>query len=279
MRLNVGKMTENFLVEAKVTESVDDVTRRTALIHNIRLRVRRLVAGVRELVKYGPMKPSDKFGLSELQINAKGNEALTGGTHDPLGMRVGKACDPTVGKTLEKCCVDAENLVANSLAERRIPTDLKAIEEAINNLKGGVMMAYPMGLPAWDVVRLGIENDEELAGCEDSKHVVDPDTAVLWFAGKAMIRQQVMSKYVGKNDKCTVKAKLEAKGAAAPAREPAIDEDTRRKMMAKWHKKKEEQEKLAEDDDDAFSNSVWANPKAMKNDISGVGSIKFRPGM
>lgn len=88
-----------------------------------------------------------------------------------------------------------------------------------------------------------------------------------------------MSKYCGKNDKCTIKAKMENKGSGAPQREPAIDEETRKAMMAKWHKKQEQEKLLEEDDEDAFANSAWANPKAWKNDIAGVGSIKFRPGM
>lgn len=33
---------------------------------------------------------------------------------------------------------------------------------------------------------------------------------------------------------------------------------------------------LAEDDDDAFTNSAWANPKALKGAFSGVGNITWK---
>jgi hypothetical protein len=272
--ITITKLTEVFIVEASVNDKVDDVARKCGIVNNTRLRVRRLVGGVRELVKHGPMKPPEKHGLTDEQINAKGNEQLRVG--DPLGVRVGKPCDQTVGNTLLKCATSAEQLVSNELAKRRLATDLSKVNEAIQNIKGAVMMAYPMGLPKWDSVSCALDDEEDLTGSEDSKHVVDPETCMLWFAGKQMLRDQALSKYVGKNEKCIIKAKLESKGAGAPQREPAIDAETKKAMMAKWYKKQEEDKALAEDDDDAFANSAWANPKAWKNDIAGVGNVRFR---
>jgi hypothetical protein len=278
MRITINKLTEDFIVECSTSESVDEVTRRVCEINNIRLRVRRLVGSVRNLIAHGPMKHPDKWGLSDEQLNIKGDGLVSKPGDCPLGQRVGKPCDPTVAKTLESCCVDAEMAVSNELAKRRQPTDMAKIQECVMNIKGAVMMAYPMGLPEWDFVRLGIEGTEDLSGMEDSKHVVEPDEGVLWFAGKAMIREQMLSKYVGTNDKCIIKAKLEKKGASAPQREPAVDEETRRAMIARYHKKQEQEKALAEDDDDAYANSVWANPKEWKNNISGAtGGVKFRP--
>jgi hypothetical protein len=272
--ITITKMTETFIVEASVNDSVEDVTKKAATMHNTRMRVRRLVGAVRQLVKYGPMKPHDKHGLSEEQINAKGNDQLY--TGDPLGMREGKPCDKTVGETLLKCATTAEVSVSNELAKRRMATDMEKIQECIQNIKGAVMMAYPMGLPDWDPVSCAIDDEENLEGTEDSKYVLDVDTCSMWFAGKQMMRDQALSKYVGKNEKCIIKAKLEKKGSGAPAREPAVDEETRKAMMARWHKKQEEEKKLAEDDEDAFQNSAWANPKEWKNNIAGVGNIRIR---
>lgn len=39
-----------------------------------------------------------------------------------------------------------------------------ALEEAIDNVRGAVMIAFPQGLPEWDLVRQGLEGTEELAG-------------------------------------------------------------------------------------------------------------------
>ncbi len=40
----------------------------------------------------------------------------------------------------------------------------RALNEAIDTIRGAVMMCYPMGLPEWDPVRQAIEGSEELAG-------------------------------------------------------------------------------------------------------------------
>lgn len=39
-----------------------------------------------------------------------------------------------------------------------------ALEEAIDNIRGAVMIAFPQGLPDWDLVRQALEGSEELAG-------------------------------------------------------------------------------------------------------------------
>ena len=36
--------------------------------------------------------------------------------------------------------------------------------EAIDNIRGAVMINFPMGLPEWDNVRLAIEDNEQLEG-------------------------------------------------------------------------------------------------------------------
>ena len=39
-----------------------------------------------------------------------------------------------------------------------------ALEEAVDNIRGAVMIAFPQGLPDWDLVRQALEGSEELAG-------------------------------------------------------------------------------------------------------------------
>ena len=133
---------------------------------------------------------------------------------------------------------------------------------------------------------MAIEDTEDLSGREDSKYIFDPATCVMWFAGKKMERDEIISKYCGKNEKCMVKCKLTSKGGSAPQRAPAVDEDTqyvicslpvcgwcclflvkqmdltgftcvitcvhtlllhnRKKMMSYWHKKQEQEKVGAE---------------------------------
>ena len=45
------------------------------------------------------------------------------------------------------------------------------LEEAIDNIRGAVMIAFPQGLPEWDLVRQGLEGTEELAGTSVSPHI------------------------------------------------------------------------------------------------------------
>ena len=47
-------------------------------------------------------------------------------------------------------------------------------------------------------------------------------------------------RYVGKNDKTKVIAKLQKKGAGAPAREPVVSEEEQKSMIAFYHKKQQE---------------------------------------
>lgn len=276
MRLNVIQGTDEFILEVTTTDTVDSCTSKCAELHNLRLRVDRLAHGVRELCKYGPMKHPEKHGMSEEQINALGDGTKEVAGQDPLGMREGVAPHEKVIPVLLKCADEAEAAVSNEHAKRRNPLDLDKIKELLMNIKGAVMMAYPMGLPEWDTVKLNLDDNENLDGQEESKYVLEPADCIMWFAGKKMDRGQLMNKYVGKNEKCTVKVKLTNKNGGAPQREPAVDAETQKKMMSYWHKKQEEQKNLESNNDDNFLHSSWANPKAMKSQINGINNIKIR---
>jgi len=143
-------------------------------------------------------------------------------------------------------------------------------------MRGAVTICYPMGLPEYDPVRLAFEGESAVAG-QDSKLVLDPDTATLWFAGKEFFRDTLVSDRC-RHERSKITAKLQRKGARAPAREAAISESERKAMMAKYFKRNEELKKLAESEDDDYHNSAWANPKALKQRLHGSGGVKFRSG-
>ena len=42
-------------------------------------------------------------------------------------------------------------------------------------------------------------------------------------------------------------------------------------MLAYYHKRQEEIKHLAQNDEDDYTNSAWANSRALKNHFSGVG--------
>lgn len=49
---------------------------------------------------------------------------------------------------------------------------LKIVNEALDELRGAVMIVYPMGLPPHDVIRKEFENAEDLTGTQASLEVI-----------------------------------------------------------------------------------------------------------
>ncbi len=47
---------------------------------------------------------------------------------------------------------------------RKVALTRKLLRDAVDNVRGAVMICYPMGLPDWDMVRMLLEDREELAG-------------------------------------------------------------------------------------------------------------------
>ena len=45
-----------------------------------------------------------------------------------------------------------------------MPLTKQVLTDAIDVVRGAVMICYPMGLPEWDLVRLCLEANEDLAG-------------------------------------------------------------------------------------------------------------------
>ena len=43
---------------------------------------------------------------------------------------------------------------------------MKDTQDAIDKMKGAIMIVYPMGLPPHDTVRLELENNEDLSGTQ-----------------------------------------------------------------------------------------------------------------
>jgi len=88
--INITRGTEEFIFEARTTDSVELTTRAIAKLYNRRLQIKRLCGGIRELAKFGPMKEAEKRGLNEEQINALGEEKKEIDGQDPLGIRIGQ---------------------------------------------------------------------------------------------------------------------------------------------------------------------------------------------
>lgn len=100
----------------------------------------------------------------------------------------------------------------------------------------------------------------------------------MWVAGREFQRGKLVSDRLGKNEKTKVIAKLSRKDQGPPGREPVVNEEERKAMMAHYFKRQEELKKLGEADDDDYLNSEWADTRQMKNGLQGLGNVKA-PGM
>eukprot|EP00605_Chrysophyceae_sp_TOSAG23-4_P001017 GSChrysophyteH1.ASY1.ANO1.1118.1 assembled CDS len=245
-----------FLYETTCETQCDAMIRDLTEVWNLRLRLRQLCGALRDLGDHGPMKPLDKAGLDSIDEDYRGM-ALDKNEHykaDPTGNRTGNGPGPQLRETIERVCVDAENVLDKINVQRKISVSLAGLTEKLDNMRGAVTMAYPMGLPEWDTVH--------------------PATAELWVASRAFDRGTKVSDRLGKNEKTKVIGKLQKPGAGAPAREAVVSEDERKAMMAFYFKKQEEQKALAENSEDDYLNSVWADPKALQRSMRGMGGVK-----
>lgn len=271
---------DGFLYETTCSTSNNALIRDLTAVWNLRLRLRQLAGSIRELGMYGPMKPPDKAGLDSIDEDYKGVK-LDKGEHyrpDPTGMRTGSSPGPKYLETMEKVAADAEAAVSKSSVDRKVVTTLALLQDKLDNIRGSVMMAYPMGLPEWDTVKMTIDGDEGLDGTAAGADLLDPNTAELWAASRHFDRSQTVGDRLGKNEKTKVIAKMQRPGAGPPGREAAVSEEERKAMMAFYFKKQEEMKQLAESSEDEYLHSSWADPKQLQNSLRGVGTIKA-PGL
>jgi hypothetical protein len=155
-----------FLYETTTETPVSTVVRELVEIHNLRLRIQRLKVEGDELAQHGPARHPDKQGLDEdLQAEADGVLAPERGPtfcKDPNGKRDGNAPVAQVATMLRKALDDAAHVASKKqVTERRAVTTKKMLMDAIDVVRGAVMIAYPMGIPEWDPVRMDIEADEK----------------------------------------------------------------------------------------------------------------------
>lgn len=269
---------QQFLYETTTAEPVTEAIRKCCEIHNMRQRIGRLKMEGEDLAKHGPSKPLDKQGLDDAEEEDGAPPRPPTYCADPTGRRTGEAPDEKVKEMLMKTLEDAYQAAHKDQVAKKVPLSTKVLNEHIDTIRGAVMIAFPMGLPEWDPVRLAIEDDEDLGGTAASKEVLDPAATTMWWAGKQMNPDKVLADHVGKNEKTKIIAKLQSKGSGAPSREPAISQEEHKEMLAYYYKKQEEQKKFEENEDDDYAHSSWADPKSLKSHFAGTGGGIRTPG-
>nr|KAF6377535.1 cilia and flagella associated protein 298 [Myotis myotis] len=161
--------------------------------------------------------------------------------------------------------------------EAGVCVTMEMVQDALDQLRGAVMIVYPMGLPPYDPIRMEFENKEDLSGTQAALSVIAEPDAQLWWAAKELRRTKTLSDYVGRNEKTKIIVKIQQRGQGAPAREPVISSEEQKQLMLFYHRRQEELKKLEENDDDSCLNSPWADNTALKRHFQGVKDIRWRP--
>ncbi|XP_062983653.1 cilia- and flagella-associated protein 298 [Elgaria multicarinata webbii] len=276
-----------FLLETTGSVSIEDLTQEVAKIYNGRLKVQRICTEVESLAEHGIFLPPNMQGLTDEQIEElklkdewAGKCVPSGGSifkKDEIGRRNGHAPNEKMKQVLKATVEEAKALISKKQVQANVCVNVNMVKDALDQLRGAVMIVYPMGLPPYDPIKMEFEDKEDLSGTQAALEVIEEPEAQLWWAAKQLKRTNQLSDYVGKNEKTKIIVKIQKKGQGAPAREPVISSEEHKQMILFYHRRQEELKKLEENDDDSFLDSQWADSQALKRQFHGVEDIKWRP--
>ncbi|XP_063059393.1 cilia- and flagella-associated protein 298 [Engraulis encrasicolus] len=289
VQLHVKRGDESqFLFTITVDVPLETVTEQVTAIYNGKLKVERICSEIPQLAEHGITLPPNMQGLTaeqlvDLKLVDEWEDTCipSGGAElkkDDIGLRNGQAPNDKMKDVLKKTMEEAKALVSKKQAQANVCVTMEMVKEALDLLRGAVMIVYPMGLPPHDPIRMELEDKEDLAGTQASLQVIPAEEAQLWWAGKEMQRGKKLQDYIGKNEKTKIVVKLQKRGQGAPGREPLVNEEQQKQMMMHYHRRQEELKKLEEaDDDDAHLHSDWSDRQALKKQFQGLTNIKWGP--
>ncbi|XP_067289134.1 cilia- and flagella-associated protein 298 [Pseudorasbora parva] len=288
VQLHVKRGEESqFLFNTSVDVSIETLIQQISAIYNGRLKVDRICSEIPELADHGISLPPNMQGLTddqitELKLKDEWEDRCTpsGGAEfkkDEIGRRNGYAPNEKMKDVLRKTMEEAKALISNKQVKANVCVTMDMVREALDQMRGAVMIVYPMGLPPHDPIRMEFENQEDLTGTQASLQVIPEEDAQLWWASKEMQKGKKLQDYVGKNEKTKIIVKIQKRGQGAPAREPLVGEDEQKQMMLHYYKRQEELKKLEEADDDTHLQSSWSDRQALKRQFQGLTNIKWGP--
>ncbi|XP_026856662.2 cilia- and flagella-associated protein 298 [Electrophorus electricus] len=276
-----------FLFTTTVDVSVETLIQQVAQIYNGRLKVDRICSEMPELADHGTTLPPNMQGLTDDQITDlrlkdewEDKCIPSGGAEfkkDDIGRRNGRAPNKKMKELLKKTMEEAKALISKKQVQANVCVTMDMVKAALDQLRGAVMIVYPMGLPPHDPIRMELENQEDLSGTQASLKVIPEEEGQLWWAAKEMQRGKKLQDYIGKNDKTKIVVKIQKRGQGAPSREPVVSEEEHKQMMLHYYRRQEELKKLDETDDDSYLQSEWADRQALKRQFQGLTNIKWGP--
>ncbi|XP_026797792.3 cilia- and flagella-associated protein 298 [Pangasianodon hypophthalmus] len=288
VQLHVKRGDESqFLFNTTVDVSTETLSQQVAQVYNGRLKVDRICSEIPELADHGITLPPNMQGLTDDQITDlklrdewEDKCIPSGGAEfkkDELGRRNGHAPNEKMKNVLKKTMEEAKALISKKQVQANVCVTMEMVNEALDQLRGAVMIVYPMGLPPHDPIRMELENQEDLAGTQASLQVIPEEEAQLWWAGKELHRDKKLQDYTGKNEKTKIVVKIQKRGQGAPAREPPVSEEEHKQMLMHYYRRQEELKKLDETEDDSYLQSEWADRQALKRQFQGLTNIKWGP--
>eukprot|EP01022_Parablepharisma_sp_SALTPOND_P004391 TRINITY_DN120209_c0_g1_i1.p1 TRINITY_DN120209_c0_g1~~TRINITY_DN120209_c0_g1_i1.p1 ORF type:complete len:439 (+),score=26.10 TRINITY_DN120209_c0_g1_i1:284-1600(+) len=257
-----------------------------------------------ELAQKGPLKPEELRGISKYEQFAEyyisplpscSDAAVKAGlakmppkvgsrqVEDKTSQRTGWVLDEETTKMMLQHITEAKAAIHKDQVAKKVPLTEKVLLDYIDTLKGVMMITYPAyhGLGEWEPAKLILESKEMFEDPDvtifiNKAQMYEEEKTSIWYAGKEMQRGKKLMDYLGKNEKTKVIVKLTSGGAGAPPREPVIDPETHKQMLAFYYKKQEEAKKAESGVDDGYLESPWADPRGLKSELHGVNNIKWK---
>lgn len=96
---------------------------------------------------------------------------------------------------LQQTAAEGKASAGSDLGARGVALTLSGLKEKLSLMGGAVTMAFPMGLPEYDPVRLLLEDEGKADGFLAEvmgNDYLDPATSTLWWAGKEFFRDQTV---------------------------------------------------------------------------------------
>lgn len=285
---------EEFIHDAHVGTSVDELTDQLCTLHNARVRLQCIAKGLEDLAEHGPLRSEAMRGLTTPETISPALSCLSEEERsfecaeptssqvlkpDKTGWRCGRAPSADLAAKLHQAVQKIKEALHSGPGGPKVSFTLAEASELELFAKGAVMIVYPgyYGLPCWDPIYVLLEQPQEASKLFTEVDWLSARDSSLWWAKKELTRGKPLSSFIGQNEKTKLVVKIAKRGQGPPLSEPPIDKETHVKMLSFYHRKQEEQKKLEEANEDDYLNSHWADPHALKkNLVTGGRSITFR---
>lgn len=268
---------QQFVFETNVQILMKNLKEELVKLHNLQNKILKLTDAASELAKHGHLRPEELRGMSdeELKLSKGGDKNFKNAPNpDTYNFRTGIPPPEECSKHLKEACEDVKNQLSVENAEKGVTITLEKLNIFLKRITDALSNCYPTwdDLPPYDTTRMILEQEGFL-----KENLICEETCI-WWAGKIMTEEKYLKDFIGRNEKTKLKIKLQRTKDGPPVREPRIDQETYKAMLAYYHKKSKEEKEMEEDDDDSYLDSEWANPLNLQKQLHGnLSDIKWKP--